>query len=116
MSIKVAVTRQVLMAMCMKHWRTERGLSQSDLAKMAGVTGSSYSRYESGDTPIPALALNRVLKGMKKNQSEFWLAVEAAEEMAAVAGIIVVDDMGEIGGRVVFLTADRQEFFRACVA
>lgn len=115
MSIKVAVTRQVLMAMCLKHWRTERGVSQADLCKSANVTSSTYSRYESGDVPMSALCLNRVLKAMKKPQSEFWLAVEAAEEMATTAGIVVVDDMGEIGGRVVFLTPDRQEFFRACV-
>lgn len=114
--IKVAITREMLMAMCLKHWRMQAGMSQLALAKASGVANSSYSRYESGDVPVTALALNRILKGMRKNQSDFWLAVESAEKMATAAGILVVDDVGEVDGRVVFLTADRQEFLRACVA
>ena len=48
-----------------KMMREELGLSQSELAKRAGITQGTISRYETGKEPCGYTYLNQLSKGTK---------------------------------------------------
>jgi transcriptional regulator with XRE-family HTH domain len=62
----------------MKHKRIERGLSQKDIANVAGVTNAAVSKWESngGDSMSAVVAL-RIAQHLKVNP--FWLIHGAGE-------------------------------------
>ncbi len=46
----------------LKDAREEKGISQKHLSELIGVSKSTYSRYESGETPIPTGTLLALCK------------------------------------------------------
>jgi transcriptional regulator with XRE-family HTH domain len=60
--------------------RKKRGLSQSALAKLAGMGKSQLSKYESGKELPKLESLERVLETLRVNYLEFFQVVRALDE------------------------------------
>jgi transcriptional regulator with XRE-family HTH domain len=60
------VANLVFMIRLPKTWREQAGLSCADVARRCGIAGKNptktYSRYETGESPAPALVIEAVRK------------------------------------------------------
>lgn len=59
--------------------RRERGLSQVEIARAAGLTASSVSRYESGKVLPKLTTLGEILRALDANATTLAVALQAAQ-------------------------------------
>jgi transcriptional regulator with XRE-family HTH domain len=60
-------------------WRKVRGLTQTDLAKAAGVTTSAVSLYESGKARPSVAVLDSIVERLGLTMAKFYGRVPRAE-------------------------------------
>jgi transcriptional regulator with XRE-family HTH domain len=72
-----ATTEDVAIGQMLRALRLQRGLSQSDLGSLIGVTFQQLQKYESGANRISAGRLARVAAALKVPVTAFYGAAEA---------------------------------------
>lgn len=103
----------------LRYLRTRHSLSQRELAKRAGVTNSTISLIESGQTNPSVGALKRILDGVPIGLAEFFLleperigrAFYASEELVEIGkGRISYRQVGDnLFGRALQILKERYE-------
>lgn len=70
----------------LKKWRKEKGLTQSQLAKIASISQSEISQLETGGRPFTQETIDKVLTVFKKDYNDLFGIIDS-NTIAALCGI-----------------------------
>src|SRR5260221_9315119 len=91
MQLKPATTYPAIVGCLLAEARVKEGFEQSVLAKKVGISQSTWSRIEHGDSSLSVEQLYRAARALGKIPSDILRAADAAAKELAQSGVSIQD-------------------------